>query len=84
MARSIVFKSTLISVLVSEHVLLQSWVLLIIGKEWASGDLGAVAEWDFGNTSDGIHYHKVWKQNQQAFSEVSDRAEWGNWVRHFF
>lgn len=48
--------------------------------EWTSGDIGAMAEWDFGTTSDGIHYHKVWKQNQQTFSEVSDRAEWGNWV----
>ncbi|KAF2111539.1 glutaminase GtaA [Lophiotrema nucula] len=48
-----------------------------ISAEWASGDLNAVAQWDFG-TADGISYHKVWKQNQQLFSEVDDRAEWGN------
>ena len=40
----------------------------------------AVAEWDFGTTDD-IAYHKVWKQNQQHFSEVNDHAEWGNIVR---
>jgi hypothetical protein len=51
-----------------------------IWTEWASGDIAAVAEWDFGTTSDSIHYHRVWKQNQQLFSEVNDRAEWGNWV----
>ena len=32
-------------------------------------------------TDDEIVYHKVWKQTQQTFTEVSDRAEWGNWVR---
>jgi len=32
-------------------------------------------------TDDDIVYHKVWKQTQQTFTEVSDRAEWGNWVR---
>ncbi|EUC29373.1 hypothetical protein COCCADRAFT_106682 [Bipolaris zeicola 26-R-13] len=50
-----------------------------ISAEWTSGDIGAIAQWDFGTTSDDIHYHKVWKQNQQTFSEVNDRAEWGNW-----
>lgn len=50
-----------------------------ISAEWASGDVGATAQWDYG-TSDGIAYHKVWKQNQQKFNEVNDRAEWGNTV----
>ncbi|KAA8618543.1 glutaminase GtaA [Pyrenophora tritici-repentis] len=49
-----------------------------ISAEWASGSLTEVAQWDFGST-DGLLYHKVWKQNQQTFTEVSDRAEWGNW-----
>ncbi|KAF2646103.1 glutaminase GtaA [Massarina eburnea CBS 473.64] len=48
-----------------------------ISAEWVSGDNNAVAQWDFGEV-DGISYHKVWKQNQQLFSEVNDRAEWGN------
>ncbi|KAF2734124.1 glutaminase GtaA [Polyplosphaeria fusca] len=48
-----------------------------ISAEWASGDSNAVAQWDSG-TADQLTYHKVWKQNQQAFSEVNDHAEWGN------
>ena len=48
--------------------------------EWTSGDVAAVAKWSYGTTSDGIGYHKIWKQNQQSLSEVNDRAEWGNWV----
>lgn len=47
--------------------------------EWASGDVEAIAQWDAG-VVDGIAYHKVWKQNQQVFSENRDRAEWGNIV----
>ncbi|KAH6875974.1 hypothetical protein BKA58DRAFT_310214, partial [Alternaria rosae] len=50
-----------------------------ISAEWTSGDVAAVAEWSYGTTSDGIGYHKIWKQNQQTLSEVNDRAEWGNW-----
>ncbi|KAI4694404.1 hypothetical protein J4E81_006621 [Alternaria sp. BMP 2799] len=50
-----------------------------ISAEWTSGDVAAVAEWSYGTTSDGIGYHKIWKQNQQSLSEVNDRAEWGNW-----
>ncbi|CAA9959750.1 hypothetical protein PTNB73_02317 [Pyrenophora teres f. teres] len=49
-----------------------------ISAEWTSGSLTEVAQWDFGST-EGVLYHKVWKQNQQTFAEVSDRAEWGNW-----
>lgn len=30
-------------------------------------------------TASGIAYHKVYRQTQQLFSEVSDQAEWGNW-----
>ncbi|KAF2260386.1 glutaminase GtaA [Lojkania enalia] len=48
-----------------------------ISAEWVSGDLGAVAQWEFETTGD-VQYHRVWKQNQQMFSEVRDRAEWGN------
>ncbi|KAI4960699.1 hypothetical protein J4E86_002324 [Alternaria arbusti] len=50
-----------------------------ISAEWTSGDVAAVAEWSYGTTSDGIGYHKIWKQGQQSLSEVNDRAEWGNW-----
>ncbi|KAF1968192.1 DUF1793-domain-containing protein [Bimuria novae-zelandiae CBS 107.79] len=48
-----------------------------ISAEWISGDLSAVAHWDH-DTTDDLSYHKVWKQEQQHFSEVGDRAEWGN------
>lgn len=47
--------------------------------EWVSGDVNAVAQWDFATAGD-LSYHRVWKQNQQLFSEVNDRAEWGNIV----
>ncbi|KAL6151620.1 hypothetical protein ACJQWK_10261 [Exserohilum turcicum] len=50
-----------------------------ISAEWTSGDNNNIAQWNFGTTSDGISYHKVWKQNQQLFSEANDHAEWGNW-----
>jgi hypothetical protein len=26
-----------------------------------------------------VAYHKVYRQNQLLFSEISDQAEWGNW-----
>ncbi|KAL5409434.1 hypothetical protein PMIN06_010398 [Paraphaeosphaeria minitans] len=48
-----------------------------ISAEWISGNLNAVAHWEY-DTTDGLSYHKVWKQDQQPFSEVNDRAEWGN------
>ncbi|RMJ27040.1 Glutaminase [Aspergillus sp. HF37] len=50
-----------------------------ISAEWASGDLNAVAEWDYGVTDGGVAYHKVHRQTQLLFSEVSSKAEWGNW-----
>jgi hypothetical protein len=37
------------------------------------------AKWDFGLTND-IVYHKLSREDQQVFSEVNDRAEWGNFV----
>ncbi|KAH8702747.1 glutaminase GtaA [Phaeosphaeriaceae sp. PMI808] len=49
-----------------------------ISAEWASGNTTAKAEWSFASSLDGVYYHKVWKQNQQVFNEVRDRAEWGN------
>lgn len=52
---------------------------LTFPSEWVSGDIAAVAQWDSGTTGD-ISYHKVWKQTQQVFTEVNDRAEWGNIV----
>jgi hypothetical protein len=48
--------------------------------EWVSGDVAVTAQWDFGITDD-VAYHKVSRQTQQAFAEVKDRAEWGNFVR---
>lgn len=46
--------------------------------EWISGDRSAIAQWDYGTTN-GIGYHKVYRQTQLAFSEVDQQAEWGNW-----
>jgi hypothetical protein len=47
--------------------------------EWVAGDHGAVAQWDYGVTSDDVAYHKVARQTQLEFSESSDQADWGNW-----
>ncbi|TQS36293.1 hypothetical protein Golomagni_03262 [Golovinomyces magnicellulatus] len=50
-----------------------------ISAEWVSGDRKSVAQWDHGFTNDGISYHKVSRQKQLLFSEISDQAEWGSW-----
>ncbi|KXS96817.1 hypothetical protein AC578_8303 [Pseudocercospora eumusae] len=58
-----------------------------ISAEWTSGDRNQVAEWSRGTaqgSSDAgsgvsLAYHKVWRQNQQEFSENSDQAAWGYW-----
>lgn len=64
------------------RVLFQRWTVVLanISLEWASGDRNLKAEWDYGTTTDGINYHKVWKQEQQVFHERQDQAEWGNIV----
>ncbi|KKA18490.1 glutaminase, partial [Rasamsonia emersonii CBS 393.64] len=49
-----------------------------ISAEWISGDRTAIAQWDYGVTGD-VAYHKVYRQTQLLFSEVSDQAEWGYW-----
>ncbi|CAG8400235.1 unnamed protein product [Penicillium salamii] len=49
-----------------------------ISAEWVSGDRNAVAEWDYG-TTDGVAYHKVYRQTQLAFSEKNEQGEWGYW-----
>jgi hypothetical protein len=46
--------------------------------EWVSGDRNAVAAWEYG-TTDGVAYHKVYRQTQLAFSEVNQQGEWGDW-----
>lgn len=52
---------------------------LTCSSEWISGDRSAIAQWDYGSTSDGIAYHKVYRQTQLEFSETSDQADWGYW-----
>jgi hypothetical protein len=56
-----------------------SFIACLTVSEWASGDRNAVAEWDYGVTDGGIAYHKVHRQTQLLFSEVSSKAEWGDW-----
>lgn len=53
-----------------------------ISAEWTSGDRGRTAEWSRGEVQGSgrtILYHKVWRQEQQEFSEDSDQASWGHW-----
>lgn len=59
---------------------------LIIDQEWVSGDRAAIAEWSYnvskdeGSTeSDGIAYHKVFRQEQLPFAEINQQTEYGNW-----
>lgn len=52
---------------------------LIRFLEWVAGDHSSVAQWDYGSTSDGIAYHRVYRQHQLEFSESSDQADWGYW-----
>lgn len=49
-----------------------------ISAEWVSGDRNAIAQWDYG-TTDGVAYHKVYRQTQLAFSQNNEQAEWGSW-----
>ncbi|KAJ5530624.1 hypothetical protein N7527_004017 [Penicillium freii] len=49
-----------------------------ISAEWVSGDRNAIAEWEYG-TTDGVAYHKVYRQTQLEFSEKNEQGEWGNW-----
>lgn len=52
--------------------------MFLICLEWVSGDRGTTAQWEYG-TADGVAYHKVYRQNQLAFSEINQQAEWGYW-----
>lgn len=44
--------------------------------EWASGDLGAVIEWDYG-TSDGVAYHEFHRESQTEITETRELPNWG-------
>jgi hypothetical protein len=44
-----------------------------------AGDHTSVAQWEYGTTSDGIAYHKVYRQTQLLFSETNQQADWGYW-----
>ncbi|KAI0455038.1 glutaminase GtaA [Xylaria acuta] len=48
-----------------------------VSGEWASGDLGAVIEWDYG-TSDGVAYHTFHRQTQTEISETRELPNWGD------
>lgn len=47
--------------------------------EWISGDDSSIAEWSYGNASDGVVYHQIYRQTQEAWSEISDQTEFGYW-----
>jgi hypothetical protein len=46
--------------------------------EWISGNRANIAQWNYGTTGN-VAYHQVYRQTQQAFSEVADQTEYGNW-----
>ncbi|KAJ5233992.1 uncharacterized protein N7469_005758 [Penicillium citrinum] len=49
-----------------------------ISAEWVSGNRNSIAQWDYG-TTDGVAYHKVYRQTQLGFSQWNEQAEWGYW-----
>ncbi|KAI0402538.1 glutaminase GtaA [Xylaria palmicola] len=48
-----------------------------VSGEWASGDLNAILQWDYG-TSDGVAYHKFYRQSQTPITESRELPNWGN------
>ncbi|KAI1121927.1 glutaminase GtaA [Nemania abortiva] len=48
-----------------------------VSGEWASGDLNAILEWDYG-TSNGVAYHQFYRQSQTEISEANELPNWGN------
>ncbi|KAF2139407.1 uncharacterized protein K452DRAFT_232773 [Aplosporella prunicola CBS 121167] len=49
-----------------------------ISAEWVSGNRANVVQWEYDTTGD-VAYHKVYRQNQQIFTEATDQTEHGNW-----
>lgn len=49
-----------------------------VSGEWASGDNGAVVQWE-SKSDQGVRSHRFWRQNQVQFDEANDQASWGNW-----
>ncbi|KAI0101780.1 glutaminase GtaA [Nemania sp. FL0031] len=49
-----------------------------VSGEWASGDPGAILEWDYG-TSNGVAYHQFYRQSQTEISETRELPNWGNY-----
>ncbi|KAF3403263.1 Glutaminase A [Talaromyces pinophilus] len=50
-----------------------------ISAEWVSGDSSNVAQWKYGTASDDVVYHQIFRQTQEAWTEISDQTEFGNW-----
>ncbi|KAK2603729.1 hypothetical protein QQS21_004105 [Conoideocrella luteorostrata] len=49
-----------------------------VSSEWASGDNGAVIQWDTLSDS-AVRSHIFWKQQQSVFQEDGEKAAWGRW-----
>ncbi|KID76102.1 Glutaminase A [Metarhizium brunneum] len=49
-----------------------------VSGEWASGDTGAVVEWDTSSNY-GVRSHRFWKQKETVFQEDGENAAWGTW-----
>ena len=71
-----------VSVSKSHHRFLVIFLQLTRAPEWISGDRDAIAQWQYGVTSNddtGVAYHQISKQTQNLFSETNDQTEYGNW-----
>ncbi|KAF1984206.1 glutaminase GtaA [Aulographum hederae CBS 113979] len=49
-----------------------------ISAEWVSGNRSDIASWDHDTTST-LSYHRARRQEQLAYSEVSDQSQWGDY-----
>lgn len=52
--------------------------------EWASGDHSKVVKWETGTAdgpgvSEGLAYHRFFREDQQEFAESGEIASWGDW-----
>lgn len=47
--------------------------------EWVSGNSNNIAQWEYGTASDDVVYHQIFRQTQEAWTEISDQTEFGNW-----
>ncbi|EED14629.1 conserved hypothetical protein [Talaromyces stipitatus ATCC 10500] len=77
--QSLVFSYLNVSVESIDGKLHDVQIYVDISAEWVSGDSSQYAQWDYNTTDNNVAYHQIFRQNQEAWSEISDQTEFGNW-----